>query len=392
MQDKKHYFDWAATAPIDEEIAQKALAYSIEHWGNPSSLHQAGNDAKTALEESRNRCAQILNVKKENVFFTSGGTESDHIPLLANLMRPQKGSIVISAIEHPALREMAKAMEHLGIEVIFVKPDKNGFVCEDLIAQAVKENTTFVSVMAVNNETGAIQPIYKIADKLTEISKGHRRPFFHVDAVQACGKIPLNLSYKGIDSASMSAHKISGPRGIGILYLAKEINAFLRGGGQEKNIRSGTENIFGAHAFALCLEKYFIRQENKTLWERFEAQKIYIKNFINSILEIPECTIIPHVREDPCLSEEKFSPWIVQAAFKNIPGQVMVRALNAKGFAISTGSACSAGKNSRPILEAMNVNADEKESAVRFSFGSSTSESAMMELVQAVKEVNKDFN
>ena len=387
---KNHYFDWAATAPLDCHIAQEALEYASMHWGNPSSIHAAGTDARAALEKCRKRCAEVLGVKDKEIFFTSGGTESDHIPLLSVLTRPQKGSIVVSAIEHPALREMSKMLTNCGWKVITVKPDKNGFISPKNIIDALQDDTVFVTVMAVNNETGAVQPIYKIADILIENCKGKRKPFFHVDCVQAAGKIPLNLSYNGIDSAAMSAHKICGPRGIGLLYLAKEITTFLRGGGQEKNIRSGTENLFGAAAFASCLEKYFISPANKTMQERYERQIEYTADFIMQLKNIKECTIIPHGRGTD-IHDENFSPWVIQAAFKGIPGQVMERALSAKGFYISTGSACSAGHHERPILDSMNITAGEKESAVRFSFGETTTKQAMNDLVQAVNEVCARF-
>ena len=174
MISSKHYFDWAATAPNDEEILTKALKYSMEHWGNPSSIHKAGTDAKAALENARKRAAQALGVNAENIFFTSGGTEGDHIALLSVLSRPQKGSVVLSSIEHPALREMAKSMQNCGWKVINVNPDKNGIVSVQSISDALQEDTAFVSVMAVNNETGAIQPIYEIAKIIEEKTKGKR--------------------------------------------------------------------------------------------------------------------------------------------------------------------------------------------------------------------------
>ncbi|WP_296011781.1 cysteine desulfurase family protein [uncultured Treponema sp.] len=390
MISAKHYFDWAATAPNDEEILTKALKYSMEHWGNPSSIHKAGTDAKDALENARKRAAQALGVNAENIFFTSGGTEGDHLALLSVLSRPQKGSVVLSSIEHPALREMSKSMQNCGWKVINVNPDKNGIVCAQSIADALQEDTAFVSVMAVNNETGAIQPIYEIAKIIEEKTKGKRKPFFHVDCVQAAGKIPLNLKASGIDSASFSAHKIGGPRGIGILYLAKELNSFLKGGGQEKTVRSGTENLFGAEAFSLCLEKYFISERNSSAEKRFEQQKILTANFIKKLKEIKGCVIIPHCREDEKFAAN-FSPWVVQAAFPGIPGQVMERALSEKGFFISTGSACSSSHKGRPVLDTMQLSPKEKESAVRFSFGFSTEEESMNELIEELKNICSQF-
>lgn len=401
MNFETHYFDWAATAIPDTDIIEKALRFSLEHWGNPSSIHNLGIDAKTALETARQKAANVLDVPTETIFFTSGGTESDHIPLLSLLSRQQGGSAVISAIEHPAMREMAKMLSAHGIRIITIHPDKDGFVSPERILNAIQNDCIFVSVMAVNNETGAIQPIYAIADALTDYSKQKRKPFFHIDCVQAAGKIPLSLKHAGIDSAALSAHKISGPRGIGILYLAKEMVPFLRGGGQEKNVRSGTENVFGAMAMALCLEKYAIYPKNQAAQERYEAQKHYTNEWIKMLCDIPSCSIIPHARsrlifetaaEKSAQNMLDFSPWVVQASFEGIPGRVMQRALNQKGFYISTGSACSSSHHSHPALDAMNVSAKEKEGAVRFSFGHSTSFSAMKDLLAAIKDIVADFS
>ena len=390
----EHYFDWAATAPCDEKILREALETSIKYDGNPSSQHRTGKEARKILEEARARCAGILKVRPEQVFFTSGGTESDHIPLLSVLNSPKKGRIILSAIEHPALREECALLKKQGFDVVSVNPDKNGFISPESIIEKLTPDTLFVTVMAVNNETGCIQPIYEIADAISEATKGKKKPHFHVDCVQAAGKIPLDLSYRGIDSAALSAHKISGPRGIGLLYLAKPVNSFLVGGGQEQNIRSGTENLFGALAFSKCLEKYYLNEKtlNQEAKNRFEEQKEWTLDFLKKLKTLEKCRLVPALRED--FSEEAqstFSPWVLQAAFLGIPGNVMVRALDAKGFCISTGSACSAKKQSRPILAAMNASREIQDSAVRFSFGPKTKKQAMDDLFEAIKEIVNAF-
>lgn len=397
----EHYFDWAATSPEDSEILHEALDIAIKCFGNPSSTHAAGKEARAVFEEARKRAAKAIGVKPEQVFFTSGGTESDHIPLLSVLTSPQaeaknakKGRIILSAIEHPALREQCRALEHLGFEVVQVFPDKNGFISAESVVEKLTPDTLFVTVMAVNNETGCVQPIYEIADALTKASNGKKRPHFHVDCVQAAGKIPLNLGYKGIDSAALSSHKICGPRGIGLLYLARQIKPFLVGGGQESGVRSGTENLFGAVAFSKCLEKYYINDtEKSSAYKRFLLQKNWTNDFISKLSSLKNCVLVPEIRAN--LDDEvqnRFSPWVLQAAFKGIPGNVMLRALDAKGFYISTGSACSSKKQSRPILAAMNASRDIQDSAVRFSFGPLTTQKAMDELFDAVKEIYNTFN
>lgn len=387
--EKEHYFDWAATSPCDEDIFTSSAQETFLAWGNPSSSHNVGKKAKVLFDEARAKAAKALNVKPETIYFTSGGTESDHIPLLAVMSKPVKGTVLISSIEHPALREQADSMKKCGWKVVSIPADKNGIIQPETVKNLLTPDTMIVCIMAVNNETGAIQPVKEIADVITEFGKGHRKPKFHVDCVQAAGKIPLNIGYSGIDSAAFSSHKICGPRGIGILYLKDAIDPFLKGGGQEKGIRSGTENTFGAIAFSKCLERYIIKDENPQAMENYKTQIETTNEFVLELSKIPSCTIVPEGRLE---NSSLYSPYVVQAAFKNIPGNVMLRALDAKGFYISTGSACSSKKASRPILEAMGIQKDIRETAVRFSFGPHTKKEAILELLNAVKEINKTFN
>ena len=383
------YFDWAATSPADEDILKESLDLTLDCWGNPSSSHEVGKKAKKLLDEARFRAAKALNVKPETVYFTSGGTESDHIPLLSVLSKPMKGTVLISSIEHPAVKEQADALKKCGWKVEQLPADKYGIITPQAVTAALTADTILVCIMAVNNETGVIQPIYEIADAITKWAEGKRKPKFHVDCVQAAGKIPLNLAYKGIDSAALSSHKICGPRGIGILYLKDVMEPFLRGGGQEKGIRSGTENIFGAVAFSKCLERYYINDIKTDQGQKSLEHKRITDEFVKALSELKGCTIVPEGRlEKP----ELFSPYVVQAAFDHIPGNVMLRALDSKGFSISTGSACSSKKASRPVLEAMHVDAKLRETAVRFSFGPHTTQAAVKALFEEVAQVDKTFN
>ena len=379
--DYEHYFDWAATTPPDQDILKESLEITMKNWGNPSSVHQIGKNAKSVLEETRANVAKTLGVKTENIYFTSGGTESDQIPLLSVMTKPLCGTVLISSIEHPAIREQAYAMKHCGWKIKELPTDKYGIIQPQTVVDYLTDDTMLVCIMAVNNETGVIQPIYEIADALTQASKNKRRPKFHVDCVQAAGKIQLNLSHNGIDSAAISSHKICGPRGIGILYLKDKLEPFLKGGGQENNIRSGTENVFGAVAISKCLERYYNKDNS-------EFSKIS-QDFVNQLSQLKGCTIIPQTRlEKP----ELFSPFVIQAAFSKIPGNVMLRALDSEGFSISTGSACSSKKNNRPVLEAMHINNDLRETSVRFSFGPHTTQKAVSELFKIVSKINSTFN
>ena len=385
---KERYFDWAATALADEDILHEALEQSLSVGANPSSVHGEGIKARHAFEDARARCAKALGVKPDTVIFTSGGTESDQIPILALLRRPQKGSIIISAIEHPAVSAQAELMKNCGWRLITAPCDKNGIVTPDAVVSRVEDDTALVCIMAVNNETGAIQPVYDIADALTEHCRGKRRPKFHVDAVQAAGKIPFELSHPGIDTAAISAHKLCGPRGIGILYMKDRFEPFLKGGGQENGMRSGTENLFGALALAACLEKYYIRPGTEK--ERlFSEEEKRTARFIENLKTLPYCTLVPDSRTP---ADKRFAPGVVQVSFKNIPGEVMVRALSEKGFFISTGSACSARKSSRPVLAAMGIKGEAAANAVRFSFSSHSTDEGTDRLFDAVKEVSSLFN
>ena len=381
MNNKEHYFDWAATSPADEDILKESLEETLECWGNPSSTHSVGKQARELFEAARMRAAKALGVKPETIYFTSGGTESDQIPLLSVLAKPMKGTVLVSSIEHPAIREQSEALKNCGWNVVQIPADSDGIITPEAVTSLLTADTVLVCIMAVNNETGIIQPVYEIADAITKACEGKRRPKFHIDCVQAAGKINLNLSYKGIDSAALSSHKICGPRGIGILYMKDAIEPFLRGGGQEKGIRSGTENVFGAVAFSKCLERYY-NKANPADAER-------TNNFVERLSDLSGCTIVPPSRLE---KKNLFSPYVVQAAFNNIPGNVMLRALDAKGFSISTGSACSAKKNKRPVLEAMHVDPKLRENAVRFSFGPHTTDQAVEELFTAVSEINAQFN
>lgn len=379
------YFDWAATAIPDNEILQNALTKSLDFYGNPSSVHLKGLEAKEILKTCRKDCAKILNVHEDTIYFTSGGSESDCIPIVSMLQRPITGSIVISAIEHPAVREQVFALKNSKWKVNIAKANSLGIVTPEAVINAIDDDTALVCIMAVNNETGAIQPIKEISQAITEKTKGKKRPKFHVDAVQAIGKIPFDLNIPGVDSVAISAHKICGPRGIGILYMKQRQEPFLKGGGQESGIRSGTENLFGIIALTECLKKYV--NSNTINGNSIKIQELS-NYFVTELSNIKGCKLVPEQRLE---YKQMFSPYVMQIAFKNIPGEVMVRALSEKGFYISTGSACSAKRQYRPILEAMNTPAEIAASAVRFSFGYTTSKEDINSLINAIKEITSIF-
>jgi len=367
---KRVYFDWAASA--------------LPH-GNPSSLHNEGRTGKNALEDARERCARVLKLPSETLYFTSGGTESNSIALFSNLMRPGKGRVISSLAEHASVREAMETLEKMGKPVGSITVDSAGRVTEETFLKALEKygDVRFASVMLVNNETGAITDVGSITASVRKLCAG-APVHIHCDLVQAVGKIPLDITSLDIDSASISAHKIFGPRGIGLLYLKKPINVFYTGGGQEKGIRGGTENTQGAVALADCLEKYALPEIVK---RDFAQAKERWDKLISSLSKIERCTIIPKERLVECGERGDFSPYVLQAAFKGIPGEVMARALDDLGFAVSTGSACSSSSPERPVLVAMGVEENLRIEGIRISQGHDTTDSDIDMLLDAINQV-----
>jgi len=380
-EEKRVYFDWAASSPYSLPEERCSI------YGNPSSQHREGREAKQALEDARLRCAAVLNVPPETIFFTSGGTESNSIALFSNLMRKGRGRVISSQAEHSSVREAVETLEKMGRPAGSINVDSQGKVTPVDLEKALSKysDVRFASCMAVNNETGVISDIAALRDV---IRKSSSVPIhLHCDLVQAAGKIPLDIEGWDIDSASISAHKISGPRGIGLLYLRRKsaFDVFYSGGGQEGGIRGGTENTRGAVELADCLEKY---ADARTVKANHIRAKERWKKLINSLCANERCTIIPSSRtgED---ERDEFSPYILQAAFKDIPGEVMARALDDLGFAVSTGSACSSSSPERPVLAAMGVPENLRIEGIRISQGWSTADEEIDMLLDAIAEVLK---
>lgn len=380
------YLDWAASAiPYTDEI-EAAYREAAAVFANPSAQHQFGKDAKSMLENARSRCAAVLGLPAETLYFTSGASESNSLVLLSLLTRPAAGSLVISALEHPSVREQAAVLAHCGWKVITVPSDKNGSVSSDAVIKSVQEDTVLAAIMSVNNEIGSIQPIAKIAQALQAHRVGKRPIHLHVDMVQSIGKLPISeLCLHHVHSAAMSAHKIGGPRGIGLLYLKQPLNSAIRGGSQEHNIRPGTENLAGACALARCLEKTYIGFQ-----KTFERGGELSAFLINQLQQLAACSVIPAARVEE--AGTGFSPWIVQVSFKNVPAEIMMRCLSDRDIFVSAGSACSAKKKVRPVLAALSVSPEIARNAIRVSIGHATEKVELEQFVLAIKEILQEFS
>jgi cysteine desulfurase len=403
MSDVENYFDWAATAIPDGAILEESDQLALECFGNPSSTHRFGKLARSRLTEARERSAAALGVGAETLYFTSGGTEANQLPLLSLLKRPRTGNVALSEVEHPAVAALGDNLAKAGIEVRHIKSDTRGIVTVDEVLRATDGNTLLVAVMAVNNESGAVQPIGEIAASLAARAGAKRRPHFHADCVQAAGKVPLDLTVPGLDSAAFSAHKLRGPRGIGLLYLTRPLEPFLGGGGQEGGLRSGTENLAGAWAFSRCLERYYVHghahaHADSPAAALFHERTKATAAFLTRLAALPGCTILPPSRLPPTRLTESdaglYSPYIVQAAFEGIPGEVLVRTLDDEGIAASTGSACASNgphhQGAHPgVLAAMGISPALAQGAVRLSFGYPTTQAHLDRLLATLAAVTR---
>ncbi|MCL2214761.1 MAG: aminotransferase class V-fold PLP-dependent enzyme [Treponema sp.] len=390
-KDRRIYFDWAASAP------SLAIKENIQ-YGNPSSQHAEGRAAKDALENARERAASVLNVPPKNLYFTSGGTESNSIALFSNMMRPGKGHIISSAGEHSSVREGMETLAKMGKRTGTININSTGRVTDETLKKALTQynDVRFAAIMSVNNETGALTDIASLSNVIRSYTTSGKAPVhFHCDLVQTVGKIPIDLKNWEIDSASISAHKISGPYGIGLLYLRKPIEVFYSGGGQESGIRGGTENTNGASALADCLELAVngrITGDNNTetnqmfagINTEYKCAKSRWNKLITSLLAMKRCILIP---EERTADDDRFSPYILQAAFNDIPGEVMARTLDDLGFAVSTGSACSSSSPERPVLEAMGIDEKSRIEGIRISQGQSTTDEEIDLLLEGINEV-----
>lgn len=376
---KEIYLDWAATAPPDESILKKSTETAIRLYGNPSSKHGPGRRAAAFLKELRHRAGEALGVPAETLLFTSGGTESNNIVFFSLLERQQRGTVLVSEIEHPSGYEPARALEKFGFRVKTLKPDNNGQITPAELERVWERDVQLISVLCVSNETGVQQPLKALVKAARTLSSSHGRPLhFHTDAVQALGKVPLHLQEWDIDSASFSGHKIGAPRGIGMLYLRSPLPVLYRGGGQEEGRRHGTENLAGIHGFVEAAEA-----ETDSLEEGHRLSLQRKRELIRGLSGIDGLMTLPRGVD---LTGPDYSPNILTFSLPPVPGEVLTRVLNDRGIFISTGSACSSRKKrDYRVLEGMGLTREEAFSTVRVSWHHSTPASDIQNFLDVLK-------
>lgn len=356
------YLDNSATTKPCEKAVQKAFIMMSENFGNPSSLHFCGFNAKKELDSSRRTLSDFLSCQQNEVFFTPSGTVANNTAILgtAKVKRREGKKVITTLLEHPSVIKHFEILSEQGFEVVYLKPDCNGKISLEELSNAVDENTILVSVMAVNNEVGSIQDISKIKGIIKD---NKSKAYFHCDAVQAFGKIILKPKKLGIDLMSMSAHKIHGIKGAGALYVNNSIRILpsIVGGGQESGLISGTEAMPAICAFAEAVND--IGSVEKNLAEVTKVRDY----FVNKISTLPKVYLN---------SPKDALPYIINISVEGVPSQVMLNSLSSMGICVSAGSACAKGHRS-DVLTAMGVTPKGIDSAIRISLSKTTTENEM---------------
>ncbi len=369
---KEIYLDNSATTRVYEQAAEEAFKVMTQNYGNPSSLHWKGIAAEKVLEEARKTVAGALGANPEGLYFTSGGTEANNMAVIGGaLSKKRRGNkVVVSAYEHDSVIKSAKYLEANGFSVTYLMPDENGIITPKSLFDAVDEKTVLVSVMFVNNEIGAINPIKELC---TAAKKKNPEILFHTDAVQGFCKIPIKAEKLGVDLVTVTAHKIGGPKGVGALWIKKgaRVLPLHFGGEQEKQLRPGTQAmpLIAAFGKAVTLSEASMPQA-KTHMESLEQ---YLKESIKEV----EGIVLN--------SKEGALPNIVNVSVLGIRSEIMLHFLENKGIYVSSGSACALGAKSH-VLAAMGYDNSRIDSAIRISFGRDTTKEDIDELVAAFKE------
>lgn len=379
------YLDYAATTPLDKNV-KKEMDFVFENiYGNPSSLHSKGYEAKVVLDGAREKISKILNVRSDEIIFTSGGTESDNLAILgyarANKTKEGKGHIITSAIEHHGVLEPAHKLKKEGFDVTYLSVDKDGIIKLEEFEKSLKKETILVSIMYANNEIGTIQPIKEISNIIKKFNKENDADVvFHTDACQAAGFLDLNVKNIGVDMMTLNAGKIYGPKGIGLLYVKKglDLEPIFYGGGQEFGVRAGTENVAAIVGFAKALE--MAQQSKKEESQRLLGLRDYL---IEEILRK-----IPKTRLNG--SGEKRLPNNVNISFSAIEGEALILYLDQAGISASTGSACTS-KSLEPshVILALGQPHEVAHSSLRLTLGHDTKKEDLDYVIGVLPDIVK---
>jgi cysteine desulfurase len=351
------YLDYAATTPMHPEVAKAMLPYFSEAFGNPSSLHVFGREARDVLEKSRRQVAALLGADAEEIVFTGGGTEADNLALMGiALANKSKGNhIVTCGIEHHAVLETCRFLEEAGFKVTYLPVDRYGQVSPDAVKNAITGQTVLVSIMYANNEIGTVEPVPEIARIARTCGV-----YFHTDAVQAVGHVPINVNELGVDLLTMSAHKLYGPKGVGALFVRKgtRMAPFVHGGGQERDRRSGTENVPGAVGLARACELASAEMSEET--QRLTSLRDRLAGAL--LKKVDFCRLNGHPTQR--------LPNIVNVAIGFVDGKTLCLHLDRAGICVSAGSACSSSnKEPSHVMLATGLSRQDAYSSVRFALG-----------------------
>ena len=386
---KRIYLDHAATTQLDKRVFEKMTPYFLDIYGNANSQHGYGRDAQKAVDEARDTIAKLIGAKPNEVYFTSGGTESDNWALRGTVkaLKNKGNHIIMSNIEHAAMLTTAKELEKEGVEVSLIGVDEQGFINLEELKKAIRPTTVLISCMYANNEIGTIEPIAEIV----KIAKEHGI-LVHTDAVQAMGAIDINVSKLGVDMLSFSAHKFNGPKGVGALYIKNGIPMarLIAGGHQERTRRGGTTNVPGVVGFAEAL---------KLTKESMEKDNEYVSSLRDRFVERVE-NEIPFVKLNGARDFSKRLPSNADFSFEFIEGESILFSLDMDGIAVSSGSACSSGSlEPSHVLLAIGLSEEKAHGTIRFSFGK---ENTMEEVdyvvdtlkstIQRLREMSPLFN
>ncbi|MCH2510237.1 MAG: cysteine desulfurase NifS [Dehalococcoidia bacterium] len=382
------YLDHAGTTPLDSKVLEAMVPYFTQHFGNPSSLHSVGQEARYALDEARERVAGVLNCRPREIVFTAGGTESDNAAIhgVATALHETGNHIVTSSVEHHAVLHACQYLESQGFEVTYLSVDADGMVQPEAVYNAINERTTLVSIMYGNNEIGTINPISEIAKSVKKRAEELSRTIvFHTDAVQAAGYLSLDVAELGVDLLSLSGHKFHGPKGTGVLYMKRgsPYLPLIHGGGQERERRSGTENIPGIIGLSVALEAAdTVREETS---QRCAALRDRI---IDSVLQqIPGSRLNGHATQR--------LPNNANFSFTGVEGEPILLGLDMAGIAASSGSACSSGSlEPSHVLLALGQSAEIARGSLRLTLGRDNTEDeveyllgVLVDLVQRLRQL-----